>query len=66
VDCEDSDEEKRPGKEPRTAAVTRRRRHQLRFRSGAARRGGVGLCLLSPGGHTNGLNLAEATIGSFQ
>jgi hypothetical protein len=39
VDCEDRDEQNRPAKEPGAAAVVRRRRHHLRFRSGAARRG---------------------------
>jgi hypothetical protein len=39
VDCEDTDEEKRPGKQPRTAAVARRLRHQLRFRSEEGRGG---------------------------
>lgn len=64
VNREDRDEEQRPAKEPRTAAVDRRRRHHLRCRSGAWWRaaerrtvrgrevmGGreVGLRLLSPG-----------------
>jgi len=60
VDREDRDEQQRPAKEPRTAAVARRRRHHLRFRSGdwwraAERRRGDGWiakwasALLSPG-----------------
>ena len=35
MDREDRDEQQRPVKEPRMAAVARRRRHHLRFRSDA-------------------------------